>query len=216
VPGHWSAISPWPTGLAERSRTDIVTVSRAEVVAALQDAAAREDWAEALVASYVWGQGRTGFGPHRLEEILASSGLADALKGAAAVLLQQGAVAAYQIMDGAVKGLGPAFYTKFLYFLDLALAPSTGPHALILDQRVARVLRAHATNVGLDMGLPSAVSTAEWIWSDGGWTCHRYAVYLKWMTAASEQLRSADPRWAESSPDLLELAFFSGAWCPTA
>ncbi|MEV0981939.1 hypothetical protein [Streptomyces sp. NPDC049915] len=182
----------------------------------MRDAVEREEWAEALVASYVWGQGRTAYGPHRLEDILAAAAVNTVIARAVAALLEQDAVAAYRTMRGAVKGLGPAFFTKLLYFLALALHSSHPPCALILDQRVARVVRTHATQVGMGMGLPTPAATAAWIWSDWGWTPHRYAVYLRWMTAAAGQLVSTGVRWPDSlSPDLLELALFSGVWDPT-
>lgn len=76
------------------------------------------------------------------------------------------------------------------------------------------MVRAHATRVGLDIGLTSAADVAAWIWSDGGWTAHRYEVYLRWITAASGQLASAGIGWPGSSPDLLELALFDGVWDP--
>lgn len=213
---RWSAISPWwPDQLGERSCTEMMWVSRAEVVQAVRDAVAGGAWAEALVASYVWGQGTANYGPYRLNGILKGaepgreSRLADVLSRAATTLQEQGAVAAYSTLNGAVTGLGPAFVTKFLYFLELALSASPSPRVLILDSRVARTLRAYATRVGLGLGLKSAASVAKWIWSDGGWTPHRYGVYLRWMTAASQQLVSSDVPWPVSSPDLLELALFS-------
>ena len=166
------------------------------------------------MASYVWGQGRTGYGPHRLKEILADPAAADVLAQAGAALRQEGAVAAYRVLSGGVKGLGPAFFTKFLYFLDQAMDTSRVPRALILDQRVARVVRAHATRLGADLGLPTAAAVAAWTWSDGGWTPHRYEVYLRWTAAAAEQLATAGVGWPRSSPDLLELALFAGAWDP--
>ncbi|WP_406177192.1 hypothetical protein [Streptomyces sp. NBC_00996] len=43
-----------------------------------------------------------------------------------------------------MRALGPAFSTKLLYFLDLAMGAPAAPRALILDQRVARVTRAQA------------------------------------------------------------------------
>ncbi|UXY24970.1 hypothetical protein N8I84_41800 (plasmid) [Streptomyces cynarae] len=216
VPAHWAGIEPWPGGLSERTRPKVSVVSRAQVVAALRAAVERGEWSEALVASYVWGQGRTGYGPHRLKDILAEPTIVPALALATAVLREEGAVAAYRVMYGAVKGLGPAFFTKFLYFLNLAMDAPSASRALILDQRVARVLRAHATRVGLSMGLESADSVAAWIWSDAGWTPHRYGVYLRWMTAAAGQLASSGIGWPDSSPDLLELAMFNGIWDPMA
>lgn len=216
TPSRWAAVVPWPGSLADRSGTGSALLSRGQAVSAVRDALAREEWAEALVASYVWGQGRTGYGPHRLAEILNESGVADRLAEAAEVLRSNGAVASYGVLRGAVKGLGPAFFTKLLYFLGPAVGsvPPTAP--LILDMRVARVLRAYAAGIGEQMGEQSAAKVAAWIWSDGGWTPHRYDVYLRWMTAASEQVASAGIGWPPACPDLLELAFFEGRWNPTA
>ncbi|GAA2837246.1 hypothetical protein GCM10010441_72030 [Kitasatospora paracochleata] len=214
LPARWAAIGPWPGGFAARTGSGTAVVSRAQVVAAVGAAAGRGAWAEALVASYVWGQGRTGYGPHRLGRILAEPRTEDRLARAAGTLLDRGAVAAYREVDRAVKGLGPAFFTKYLYFVDRALGPAPGFSALILDQRVARVLRARATRVGTEAALPSAGEVARWTWSDTGWTAHRYEVYLRWMHAAAEQLARAVPGWPAGEPDLWELALFQGGWDP--
>ncbi|QQM38794.1 8-oxoguanine DNA glycosylase OGG fold protein [Streptomyces liliifuscus] len=234
VPAQWSGVEPWPVEFPERSRTGTARISRAQVVASTRGAAERSEWAEALVASYVWGQGRTGYGPHRLKEILSEPTVDDELAKAGAALRREGAVAAYHGLRGAVKGLGPAFFTKFLHFLDqghvldqaysldqgqshdLATDASVAPRALILDQRVARVMRAHATRVGADMALTSASDVAAWIWSDSGWTSHRYGVYLAWIHSATEQLASAGIGWPGSCPELLELALFDGVWNPAS
>ncbi|MBB5936086.1 8-oxoguanine DNA glycosylase OGG fold protein [Streptomyces zagrosensis] len=216
VPARWSAIAPWPRGLAERSSVAATAISRLQVATTVRDAVARGEWLTALVAPYVWGQGTVGYGPHRLQEILADPATADALALASAALHAKGAVAAYGVLDGAVKGLGPAFFTKALYFLSLAMDPPPTPSPLILDQRVARVLRAHATRVGLDLGWEWAAGVAAWIWSDGGWSPHRYGVYVEWMTAATDQLASAGIGWPEAGQDLLELALFGAAWQPAA
>lgn len=104
------------------------------------------------MASYVWGQGLTGYGPHRLAEILAEPGLADCLAQAAEALRSHGAVASYGVLRGAIKGLGPAFFTKLLYFLGPAGGTVPPPAPLILDMRVARVLRAYAAGISEQMG----------------------------------------------------------------
>jgi hypothetical protein len=190
-------------------------LSRDQAISAVRKALAREEWIEALVTSYVWGQGPTGYGPHRLAEILNEPGLADCLAQAVGALRSHGAVASYGVFRGAVKGFGPAFFTKFLYFLGRAVRPVPLPAPLILDMRVSRVLRAYAASIGEQIREESTAKVAAWIWSDGGWTPHRYDVYLRWMAAASEQLTSAGIGWPPSSPDLLELAFFEGRCHPT-
>ncbi|MGQ4516760.1 8-oxoguanine DNA glycosylase OGG fold protein [Streptomyces sp. DW26H14] len=213
-PARWSAICHWPGGLADRGLDGEASVSRAQVAQMVRDAGAAGDWDEALVATYVWGQGRIGYGPHRLEEILSQGHLAETLARAGSVLGEQGAEAAYGALRKALKGYGPAFFTKFLYFLGAAGRPVSGLAPLILDQRLASVHRAHATRTGLRAGMEDAAATAAWVWSDGGWTPHRYGVYLDWMAASCGQLASAGIGWPPSCPDLLELALFSGVWDP--
>lgn len=94
--------------------------------------------------------------------------------------------------------------------------PGGAPRALILDQRVARVLRVRAARVGRESGVPDAADTAAWIWSDTGWTSHRYDVYLRFMTAAADRSARAGPGRPWSRPDVLEPALFEGAWDPAA
>jgi hypothetical protein len=81
-----------------------------------------------------------------------------------------------------LRGYGPAFFTKLLYF--------AVPGALILDNRLANAVHDLSK-------LPNLVT------SDGrscSWTPYRYAVYLHWM------LQTADEVGVE--PDLLELTLF--------
>ncbi|MGW4705283.1 8-oxoguanine DNA glycosylase OGG fold protein, partial [Streptomyces sp. NPDC004285] len=189
-------------------------LSRARVTDAVREAVRGGRWTEALAVPYAWGHGGTGYGPHRLRKILAAPHAPRVLAEAASVLGEGGAVEAYRVLRGAVKGLGPAFFTKFLYFVDQAADAPAAPRALVLDRKVARVVRAHAARVGREADLPAAAGTAAWIWSDGGWTEHRYAVYLRWVAHASGQLASAGIGWPEDSPDLLELALFSEVWDP--
>ncbi|MFD3717574.1 hypothetical protein [Streptomyces sp. NPDC058674] len=215
VPSRWSNVEPWPEQLAVRSHAEAAMLSRAEVVAVARRAAEGGEWSALLVASYVWGQGRTGYGPHRLRAVLAQSAVDDVLAAAAAALKAAGATDAYRVLCDAIPGLGPAFFTKFLYFLDL-VQDGPAPRALILDRRVARAVRAHAARVGLDAGLVAAPTLAAWTWSNGAWTSHRYGVYLRWITAAADQLAASGIGWPEASPDLLELALFGGVWAPEA
>lgn len=214
VPASWSGIEPWPAELADRTRQEAVALSRTQVLTAVRDPASALPWTEALVATYVWGQGNNGYGPYRLGKILQEPSVEAALARAAAILVENGAVAAYRELDEAIKGLGPAFFTKFLYFVDALVRPVAERRALILDQRVAQVIRAHATVVGRDIGLQQPEGLAAWLWSDGGWTPHRYGVYLRWMHGATRQLEAAIG-WP-SHPDVLELAIFSGAWNPSS
>ncbi|GHB75522.1 hypothetical protein GCM10010377_77380 [Streptomyces viridiviolaceus] len=204
-PASWVGIRPWPSLLTDCSAQGSAKLSRAEVLAVARASEESADWLPALVASYVWGQGSNGYGPYRLARILSTPSLPAYLAKAVSLLADDGAVPAYRSMRGAVPGLGPAFFTKFLYFAGSALPKVPGPRPLILDQRIARTLRGYATRAGQEAGLDQPARLAGWLWSDGGWTPHRYDVYLQWMHAAQGQITLWPP-----ARDLLELAIFSG------
>ncbi|MGW5480918.1 8-oxoguanine DNA glycosylase OGG fold protein [Streptomyces sp. NPDC004008] len=212
VPASWEEIRPWPSALSGSAEPKPTALSRAQVLEVARAGANASRWTETLVAGYVWGQGDNGYGAYRLGEILRDSSVEAVLGRAVAVLADEGAVAAYRRLRGAIRGLGPAFFTKFLYFVGGAIPDVPGPRPLVLDQRIARVVRAYATQVGEEAGLEQPARLATWLWSDGGWTPHRYGVYLRWMHGATEQL-ARSTHWPPT-PDLLELALFSGAWTP--
>ncbi|MEV6474920.1 hypothetical protein [Streptomyces sp. NPDC051657] len=212
IPASWAGIQPWPSALVERVGGKPIALSRAQVLAVARTGAAASSWTETLIASYVWGQGVNGYGAHRLGKILRPAPVEEVLAQTVAVLAADGAVAGYRRLSGAIAGLGPAFFTKFLYFAGGAVADIPGPRPLILDQRIARVLRAYTTRLGEETGLEEPVELAAWLWSDGGWTPHRYDTYLRWTHRATEQMAEAT-HWP-LTPDLMELALFSGVWTP--
>ncbi|MET7309246.1 hypothetical protein ABZS68_19650 [Streptomyces sp. NPDC005571] len=212
IPASWAGIRPWPSGLAEQAGRKPTSLSRAQVLAVVRTGVATASWTETLIASYVWGQGDNGYGAYRLGEILRPAPVEAVLAQAIALLATDGAVAGYRRLSGAIAGLGPAFFTKFLYFAGGAVADAPGPCPLILDQRIARVLRAYTTRLGEEIGLEEPAKLAAWLWSDGGWTPHRYDMYLRWTHGATVRL-AGSTHWP-LAPDLLELALFSGAWTP--
>jgi hypothetical protein len=162
---------------------------------------------ELFVGSFVWGWGTTGYGPSRLRAIVDSAGdrLEPSLQRALAAALSESdapdPIAGYAQLYGGylsnesdkraapgaaewarLRGYGPAFFTKLLYF--------AVPGALILDNRLA--------NAVLELsGLPNLVTADGRSWP---WTPYRYAVYLHWMR------QTADAVGAE--PDVLELTLF--------
>ncbi|MFF6836898.1 hypothetical protein ACFY84_34675 [Streptomyces sp. NPDC012438] len=213
TPSRWAQITPWPKALAPTSASGDAAVSRAQVAAAVVDALQREAFREALVGTYVWGKGKRGTpggsGPAALHKILASDGLDTALAAAVTALREHGAPKAYAALKGQVPGLGPAFFTKFLYFTGTTVPPAHGPRPLILDRILARRLRQIAAAVGRESGHDPDGSIATWVWSDSNWTPHRYRIYLSFMHDAAEQL-TKDAHWpSEAAPDLLECALFT-------
>ncbi|MGA5437418.1 hypothetical protein ACPCIZ_32745 [Streptomyces cellulosae] len=135
TPSRWAQITPWPKALAPTSESGGAAVSRAEVASSVADALKREAFREALVATYVWGKGKRGVpggsGPAALRKILDFDGLDAALAAAVTALREHGAAEAYAALRGQVPGLGPAFFTKFLYFTGFAVPPARGPRPLI-------------------------------------------------------------------------------------
>ncbi|RLV70305.1 two-component sensor protein histidine kinase [Streptomyces sp. CBMAI 2042] len=102
------AVTPWPTAFADRAAADSASVSRAEVVAAVRAAEQSESWAEAFVATQVWGYGVTGYGPYRTRQVLAQPSAEAVLTEAVSLLVDEGAVAAYEVLH-TLDGLGPAW-----------------------------------------------------------------------------------------------------------
>ncbi|MEV8092538.1 hypothetical protein [Streptomyces nigra] len=216
TPSRWAHITPWPTTLASTSAGGDAALSRAQVASTVADALRREAFREALVATYVWGKGKRGTpggsGPSALQKILAFDGLDTALATAVTALGEHGAPQAYAALQRQAPGLGPAFFTKFLYFTGITVPPARGPRPLILDRVLARRLRQLAAAVGRESGHDVDGSIAAWVWSDGNWSPHRYQVYLSFMHAAAGQLAAEDSWPSSAAPDLLECALFTTAW----
>jgi hypothetical protein len=78
---------------------------------AVRRACERAEREEALVITMAWGFANTGYGPHRVQKILATDGLADRLVTVLRALRQRGPVEAYSLLAGKchITGLGPAF-----------------------------------------------------------------------------------------------------------
>ncbi|MYV50186.1 hypothetical protein [Streptomyces sp. SID2888] len=180
TPARWAQVTPWPATLAPRSSTGDTGVSRAQVASAVTDALGRKAFTEALVATYVWGKGKSGTpggsGPATLVKILANDGLEEVLADAASTLRKDSARRAYEVLLQPSNGLGPSFFTKFLYFAGQAVPPGLGMRPLVLDRVLAQRMRTVAARVGRDTGYDPDGSVAAWVWADGGWSPHRYEV----------------------------------------
>jgi hypothetical protein len=148
----------------------------------------------AFLSVMVWGFGNVGYGRHRAGEILRGTPRSnERLLAVARTLTARGVIAAYRQLgdegDSRLKGLGPAFGTKYLYFCQPAGAK---PTALIHDSNVADWFTRYA---GLDLACD--------IWSES-----TYGDYLDQMHAWSTELRCR--------PDDVELRIFEatvgGQW----
>lgn len=216
TPSRWVQVTPWPALLALPSTGGDTEVSRAEVAVIVADALRREAFTEALVATYVWGKGKRGTpggsGPATLDKILATDGLEDVLAEAVTALGKHGSQHAYTVLHRRIAGLGPSFFTKFLYFAGQTVRPAHGPRPLILDRVLSRRLRSLAAVAGRESGYDPDGAVAAWVWADWDWSPHRYEVYLSFMQAASQQLTATTGWPAGAAPDLLECAMFNTGW----
>jgi len=170
---RWVPVLPdstwWPTLLDECPQVGRwPRVDRRTVFGIAGQADTAEGRRHLLVAALVWGTGTKAQSVSRRARIFEESLPAeiDARLGAALdVLRERGGVEAYRAFnnDQKIRHLGPAFFTKVLYFAghDSAAAPH-GP--VILDSVVSRALRAM-----------KAVDTG---WPENGWTTDQYRQYL--------------------------------------
>lgn len=123
------------------------------------------DVVSAFVATMVWGHGESGYGPYRTARILSggsapskpsidgrsrvvpSAQAVERLGASAELVRSGGAPAAYRYLNarvGHVAGLGPAFFTKWLYFATAGSDPYGRDAAPILDALVLNWLNTHA------------------------------------------------------------------------
>lgn len=205
TPSRWKDISPWPQEFVPVNEAGSSVVTRGEVVKTARRCSETGTWEELLVASFVWGVGPVGYGPSRLSKLLTSSSIGRALDEAIAELRadeagdERPAVSAYRslLLEHHIRGLGPAFFTKFLYFAGKAIEVE-GPKPLILDAVLARAVREQQV-LHLD-GAPYAKRDAATTWPTWGWSPYRYGLYLDVM----ERVASA----VGVDTDVAELALF--------
>ena len=206
VPARWAAVAGhhWPGGLgtghapAALSRRHLFDLAAARV---------EGSWIPLLFATYAWGHGTSGYGPARLRKILENNDLTDidrSLDDAVDALRTDGAAAAYGVLNRRVRYLGPAFFTKFLYAAGEGLGVD-GPRPLILDQRVAASLRALTTTLNRSANL--SPDLPAWLWTNSGWSLHRYDQYVTFAHRLSRHLHGTVDGWPDRA-DLIELALF--------
>jgi len=192
LPRQWAALpaGSWPTAFAALpvAVDGSITVARSDVfkVGAVAAAAPNAVNCEQLmVAAAAFGAGTRARTVARARRpwtgaaAVVPTGVGISLAAAAAVLFAPagGAVTAYAgLLRGApnhVKFLGPAFFTKFLYFLGYGQAHA-GLEPLILDSYVATGL-----NRLIGLGGPN-----PWILTMGStdWSPVQYGGYLAWAT----------------------------------
>lgn len=206
---RWSRLPYWSGRLPY---SGIVKLSRGDLSDVAYECSNSGSWLSLLTASFAWGSGRNGYGPRRLADILEETSAREigaALTHAVGHLRGGGAEPAYRNLVGTVRNWGPAFFTKFLYFAGSVTA-GPAPAPLILDKRVATALRPIAATAYQRAALPEPDALAAWLWTDSGWSPHRYEQWLIWADHITKALTATVPGWPPR-PDILELALFCGA-----
>jgi hypothetical protein len=170
---RWISLLPdstwWPTVLDECPQVGRwPRVDRRTVFGIARRADTAEGRRHLLVAALVWGTGTKAQSVNRRARVFEHSsqaGIDGRLGEALDVLRAQGAVAAYRAFnnDQHVPHLGPAFFTKVLYFAghDSAAAPH---RPVILDSVVSRALKAKGV--------------VDASWPGNGWTTDQYRLYV--------------------------------------
>ncbi|WP_315772341.1 hypothetical protein [Rhodococcoides kroppenstedtii] len=145
-------------------------VDRAHVATTV-DGLIDTDTAAAFVVAMIWGHGKSGYGPFRTARILTggrrrplehdlSSDVIDRLRASVDHVRRDGPVEGYRYLanDGALWGLGPAFFTKWLCFASARGDHESDVAAPILDAIVIRWLHGN-TGVRVRTG-----RTADYQW----------------------------------------------------
>jgi len=125
-------------------------INRDEVCRVVTSNLIRNAVLPAFVTAMIWGYGTAGYGPARVRWVLTGvrgkgamgapirPDVAKRLQDAVQVVRAQGAVEGFRHMNNAghIKYLGPAFFTKWLYFASAASGPDDTKAAPILDKQV--------------------------------------------------------------------------------
>lgn len=102
-----------------------------------------------FLASMIWGYGRVGMGPWRTSRMLTDPSAPQRLFQTAIAKVTVGqALNAYRQFR--LNYCGPAFFTKFFYFI--GLGAGLEPLPLILDRRVAKAFKKLTEDEELDFG----------------------------------------------------------------
>ncbi len=155
-----------------------------------------------LIACYAWGMGASTGSLNRYRRPLRVGReiLAAKLSGARLTLDEQGPIAAYRSLAAGgpfkVAFLGPSFFTKLLYTMDLS--PDRITRALILDQFVVAALN-HLAELGVATGQARRLST-KIAWPP--------AVYEQWLDFAHDEAARASSAAHTIQADAVEVALF--------
>jgi hypothetical protein len=150
VPAGWrAALHDCPTALAQLD-TLPARIDRNDICTVVAENLDRDEVLSAFIPAMIWGYGDAGYGPDRVRWVLTgvkgkaayasalNPGVEVRLMDAVGIVRGEGSVAGFRHMNNAghIKHLGPAFFTKWLYFASAISGPDDVRAAPILDKRV--------------------------------------------------------------------------------
>jgi len=146
----------------------------------------------AFVVSMAWGYGKVGYGPDRVQKTLSAPAVSGSLIQVTKIVRRDGASAGYRALASKwrVRGLGPAFGTKFLYFQS-----RSSPRPLILDRLIGKWFQ-EKVKISL---------------TTGAWKPGSYDLYLKTMNEWSQGV-GVDPETLEMIIFMDEADAAGGQW----
>lgn len=161
-----------------------LSVDRQEIFDLASEVRSPEDCLELFIWVLGWGTGTQARSIGRSAPALHDPNLKERLWRSFSTVQDLGAVEAYRRLyswdDHRVKYFGPAFFTKWMYFVAYDFWDNSSPAPLILDKWAAKALD----------------------WPTTGWSSSRYGQYLD----IAEQIREA---WAsDMSAHVVEYALF--------
>lgn len=185
VASHWN-LQAWSRQLPEYASffdgLDTDHLDRVEAVERSPEVVDEDTAAEVFLLAMLWGYGPVGYGPFRTRRILDRPEAKSELLEVARVAQQEGGLAAFELVaarrrstSAFLKWLGPAFGTKYIYFLT-AMNPELQP-APVMDAVVYRWFRKHAPDRSLRVDYWDSVSYRRFLDSLAEWAQeigHRY------------------------------------------
>lgn len=128
---------------------------------------------EAFIVSMVWGHGPVGYGAYRTARMIGGAGFEKAIFDVAQIAAASGGLAAYKHVSDRrranpnyLKHLGPAFGTKFIYFVTKANASEAAP---VMDAVVQRWFKRHVPTVPLTLEWSSPQSYEHFLNHIAAW-----------------------------------------------
>lgn len=182
VPSRWNRKS-WTNQLGQYegffNELKIDRIDRKQAVQLSPHKVTNEEEAvQVFLLAMLWGYGLVGYGPFRTRRIIDRPEAVAELLEVAQVAQRDGGLVAFQLIEDRrsggkrsfLKWLGPAFGTKYIYFLTAKSNPQEP--APVMDAVVYRWFLKHAPDRKLRVDFWHTPSYEQFLYSLGEWASH--------------------------------------------